>query len=269
MAETVQTKPAAEQPVQKDTKTKRFDSIYMAIGVCATLVVLVLLSGILFKSNFIMFHPTRVAEQYCATAILAKDDFNALKYTTMIQSNYLGDYFRSNYVQPNLATDVTAKTRTPEELGALKGALREQMDAYYAEIIAQNTEKTLDTVLSLYTQQYAAEYTRVFEEPPTSEDDMVECFEASVKAYSTANAIVPQAVSSAVTHAYTAAEIETYKASLSEAALEEYAAFSIDPADISDVCEVTYTYKDNDTEKTGVCTLVQIGMQWYVDIATL
>lgn len=263
----VKTKTPQQAQTTDETATKRFDSIYMTICICAAIVILTATCFGVVKGKFIMFHPDRVAKQYCDSAVVGKDPFNALKYTTLIKNNYLGTYFRENYVKPNLTENVKAQERTPEELGVLKGQLAGVMDAYYAEIITANTEKTLDTVLKAYTAKYAEVYQEIFGEPASSEDDMVTCFEASVSAYSSKNGLDAKNVQSETTKEYSAEEVASYKANLSEAAKAQYAQFNLSAEDITAVCEVTYTYTVDGQTQSEVCTVVQIGAQWYVDIS--
>lgn len=263
----VKTKTPKQTQEEKDTTTRRFDSIYMAVCICAAVVILTAACIGVVRGKFVMFHPDRVAKQYCDSAVVGKDPFNSLKYTTLIKNNYLGDYFRNNYVKPQLTEGVDVKERTPEELGKLKGQLADIMDAFYADIVATNTDKTLDGVLKQYTAKYAEAYQEVFGEPASSADDMVTCFEASVSNYSSKNGLAAQNAESEITKEYSAEEVASYKAGLSEAAKTQYTKFNLSPEDIQAVCEVTYTYTVDGQAQSEVCTVVQIGAQWYVDIS--
>ncbi len=265
------TKKPAEEIVEKDMTTARFDKGYAVVAILLIVAFLVTVSATYFRSRYIMFYPERVAEQYCTTEVVAKDDFNSLKYTTLIQNLYLGDYFRENYIKPALPKGDVTTERTPEELGALEHQMSDVMDAYYADIIASNTEKTLDTVLTLYVQKYVETYAQVFGESAVSavEDDLVTCFESSVAAYSAENTVDAENVTTEVTRDFSEQEVAAYREGLSEDAKAVYARFGISPDSIADVCEVTYSYTADGESYDYICTLVKIGMQWYVDISTL
>lgn len=264
-------KKPAEEIVEKDMTTARFDKSYMVVVIVLIAAFLATVSGGYFASKYIMFYPERVAEQYCETAVVGEDDFNSLKYTTLIQNLYLGDYFRDNYIKPVLPEGESTTERTPEELGALMDEVDEVMNAYYADIISSNTEKTLDTVLTLYVAKYVETYEQVFGEPALSavEDDLVTCFEASVAAYSAENGVDAEETSAEVTREYSDEEVAAYRDSLSSEARATYERFGLSPDAVEDVCEVTYSYTADGEAFDYTCTLVKIGMQWYVDVATL
>lgn len=264
-------KKPAEEIVEKDMTTARFDKGYMVVAILLVVAFLVTVSATYFRSRYIMFYPERVAEQYCTSAVVGKDDFNSLKYTTLIQNLYLGNYFRDNYIKPVLPEGESTTERTPEELGALEHQMSDVMDAYYADIIASNTDKTLDTVLTLYVAKYVETYEQVFGEPALSavEDDLVTCFEASVAVYSAANGVDAEQTSVEVTREYSDAETAAYRDALSDKARATYERFGLSPDAVADVCEVTYSYTANGEAYDYTCTLVKIGMQWYVDITTL
>lgn len=250
-----------------ENATKKFDSFYAIVAIVGIILFLCIASGVHYKNTFAMLYPEQVAEQYCANEVIGKDDFNSLKYSTLITNQYLGDYFRKNYVQPVIQADYEAKERTPEEEGDLKTKLSEVMDAYYAQIIVRNTDKTLSNVLSQYMEEYAKQHEVIFGEPASSEDDAVECFEASVQAYSAANSLQAENISTEVTKTYSGDELEAYKSTISESRKAQLEKFGIALSDISGVCEVTYRYTVNGQNFEQPYTLVQVGSQWYIDIA--
>ena len=184
-----------------------------------------------------------------------------------ITNQYLGDYFRNNYVKPVIDANYEAKERTPEEEGDLKTQISEVMDAYYAQIIAGNTDKTLDGVLKQYMAEYAKQHEAIFGEPASSEDEAVECFEASVQAYSEANRLQAEDISTEVTKTYSGDELEAYKSTMDAARTARLEKFGIALSDISGVCEVTYRYTVDGQNFEQPYTLVQVGSQWYIDIA--
>ncbi len=253
--------------VADENVTKKFDSAYAIVAIVAVILFLCIATGIHYKNTFAMLYPEQVAEQYCTNEVIGKDDFNSLKYSTLITNQYLGDYFRNNYVKPVIQADYEAKERTPEEEGNLKTEISKVMDAYYAEIIAGNTDKTLDSVLSLYMQEYAKQHEAIFSEPASSEDEAVECFEASVQAYSEANSLQAETLSAQVTKTYSDDELETYKSTISESRKAQLESFGIALSDIAGVCEVTCRYSVDGQNFEQPYTLVQVGSQWYVDIA--
>ena len=101
------------------------------------------------------------------------------------------------------------------------------------------------------------------------EDDLVTCFESSVAVYSAANGVDAEQTSVEVTREYSDAETVAYRDALSDEARATYERFGLSPDAVADVCEVTYSYTANGEAYDYTCTLVKIGMQWYVDITTL
>ena len=250
-----------------ENATKKFDSLYAIIAIVGIILFLCIATGVHYKNTFAMLYPEQVAEQYGANEVVGKDDFNSLKYSTLITNQYLGDYFRNNYVKPVIDANYEAKERTPEEEGDLKTQISEVMDAYYAQIIAGNTDKTLDGVLKQYMAEYAKQHEAIFGEPASSEDEAVECFEASVQAYSEANRLQAQDISTEVTKTYSGDELEAYKSTMDAARSAQLEKFGIALSDISGVCEVTYRYTVDGQNFEQPYTLVQVGSQWYIDIA--
>lgn len=247
--------------------TKKFDSLYAIVAIVGIILFLCIATGVHYKNTFAMLYPEQVAEQYGTNEVIGKDDFNSLKYSTLITNQYLGDYFRNNYVKPIIDADYEAKERTPEEEGDLKTKISEVMDAYYAQIIAGNTDKTLDGVLKQYMAEYAKQHEAIFGEPASSEDEAVECFEASVQAYSEANRLSAQDISAEVTKTYSGDELEAYKSAMDASRTAQLEKFGIALSDISGVCEVTYRYTVDGQNFEQPYTLVQVGSQWYIDIA--
>lgn len=265
------TKKAAPEVVEKDMTTARFDKGYAIAAFLLIVAFLASVSAAYFHSRYLMFYPEKVAEQYCSSAIVLKDDFNSLKYTSLIQNLYLGDYFRENYIRPRLAEGESVTERTPEEQGELMDKMDEIMFAYYADIIASNTDKTLDSVLALYVDKYVETYEAVFGEPAYAsvEDDLVTCFEAGVSAYSEANALDAENETVEVRKTYSDEEVAAYRAGLSEDARAEYARFGLSPDAVEGVCETQFSYTVGGEVFNVPCTLIKVGMQWYVDVTAL
>lgn len=265
------TKKPETEVVEKDMTTARFDKGYAVAAVLLIVAFLASVSAAYFHARYIMFYPQKVAEQYCSSAVVLKDDFNSLKYTSLIGKLYLGDYFRENYIRPRLAEGESATERTPEEQGALMDKMDEIMFAYYADIIATNTDKTLDSVLTLYVDKYVETYEAVFGEPAYAsvEDDLVTCFEAGVSAYSAEHALDAENEAVEIVRTYSDEEVAAYRAALSEEARDEYARFGLSPDAVEGVCETEFTYTVGGEAFAYPCTLVKIGMQWYVDVTTL
>ena len=175
-------KPQVEYEKQPESPTKKFDVTYAIVSVIAIIVLFSVLVTAYYKSNYIMFSPEKVAEQYVENTA-GNDGYDALKYTVLIKNTKFGNFISENYMDKYIDENATAPAMTAEEEGEKLTLLLDRMYPVFTDLVDLYGFENYDKLFSEYFAAYVPCYEEIYGNKAFTTDDMFSALEGNLGTY--------------------------------------------------------------------------------------
>lgn len=171
-------------------KEKEFNTkLYAVMAIIVTVVILLVLTVMTYRSRYIGFDAGKTAVAYVDTIAQTGDGYNAYKFSLVSFEKKYGDFIRDKYIYPVtgkdskdsniLCADSQKGEKTLNDDGKLQGELNKAMLPYYNEL-TKNGWDNYDKIFTDYMQKLLVERENIYGDKFMNDEVFFTTLEANV-----------------------------------------------------------------------------------------